>query len=446
VKNLKRAFNAIILLLISNSYILISVISLATAWKVIICVMLAVLFIRFNIKATLEDCPCKRIHIMSGGKELLALFIVTTIINTVSAILLYLLYVPETILLFAFCINCVIVIIFESIVFWNGITRVYCTSVQLGIKIRVIGILLGWIPIANVIALIKIYTVTSRECVFEIEKSEINTARRESELCKTKYPLLLVHGVFFRDMRYLNYWGRIPKELQANGASVFYGQQQSASSVESSAEELLKRINDIVRKTGCEKVNIIAHSKGGLDARYAISCLEAEKYVASLTTINTPHRGCIFAEYLLTKAPEKLKVSLADKYNRTLKKLGEKSPDFISAVTDLTCSRCSEINAIAEDKAGVFYQSVGSKSNNAHSGKFPLNVSYPLVRHFDGENDGLVSVESANWGEKFTLVSVKGKRGVTHADVIDLNRENIEGFDVREFYVQLVSNIKKMGL
>ena len=30
--------------------------------------------------------------------------------------------------------------------------------------------------------------------------------------------------------------------------------------------------------------------------------------------------------------------------------------------------------------------------------------------------------------------------------MIDLNRENIEGFDVREFYVQLVAELKTRGL
>ena len=65
-----------------------------------------------------------------------------------------------------------------------------------------------------------------------------------------------------------------------------------------------------MQKTGCGKVNIIAHSKGGLDSRYAISKLGSDKYVASLTTINTPHHGCLFAEYLLNTAPEKFVKSI----------------------------------------------------------------------------------------------------------------------------------------
>ena len=434
-----------LILAVSNSFLLYYLVPIISGWKVAMCAALAIAFIGINIMPSATGCPKGRYRVLLGGTELLLLFMLSSLLNLAGVILTYILLVPENVKLSVLFINCLIIIVFEAIVFWNGIIRVYCTSVQLGIKIRVIGILVGWIPIANIVALIKIYTITTRECAVEIKKVRINEVRRESEICKTKYPLLLVHGVFFRDMKYLNYWGRIPAELKANGANIFYGKQQSAASVKNSAEEILERIKYITNKTGCEKVNIIAHSKGGLDARYAISCLGADEVVASLTTINTPHRGCIFAEYLLNKAPEKLKNSLANRYNQALKKLGDQSPHFLAAVNDLTASRCSEINAVATDCDSVFYQSVSSKSNNVRSGKFPLNISYPLVQHFDGANDGLVSVESAKWGTKFNLICVTGKRGVTHADVIDLNRENIDGFDVREFYVQLVGELKSMG-
>ena len=50
------------------------------------------------------------------------------------------------------------------------------------------------------------------------------------------------------------------------------------------------------------------------------------------------------------------------------------------------------------------------------------------------------------WGTKYTFLTVKGVRGISHGDMIDLNRENIPGFDVREFYVQLVAGLKERGL
>jgi triacylglycerol lipase len=68
------------------------------------------------------------------------------------------------------------------------------------------------------------------------------------------------------------------------------------------------------------------------------------------------------------------------------------------------------------------------------------------VRPFDGENDGLVSIESARWGEHCRVLTPTGKRGISHGDIIDLNRENIGGFDVREFYVELAQELKAMGL
>lgn len=150
--------------------------------------------------------------------------------------------------------------------FWAGILRVYLTSVQLGIKHRVLAALCGWILFLNIWYLTKTIRITSDEVEFETEKWELDAGREEREVCKTKYPILMVHGVFFRDFRYINYWGRIPRELTRNGATVYYGQQQSAAAVEDSGLELAARIRQIAEETGCEKVNIIAHSKGGWTA------------------------------------------------------------------------------------------------------------------------------------------------------------------------------------
>ena len=201
----------------------------------------------------------------------------------------------------------------------------------------------------------------------------------------------------------------------------------------------------IVETTGCEKVNIIAHSKGGLDSRAAIAHCGMAPYVATLTTINTPHRGCIFAEYLLGKVPQAARLKIAAAYNAAMKQVGDPNPDFLAAVTDLTESACLARNEATPDAPGVVYESVMSYCKKAQHGKFPLNMTYPIVKHFDGLNDGLVSVESAKWGERFTLLEPQGKRGISHGDVVDLNRENIRGFDVREFYVKLAADLKRRG-
>ena len=331
-------------------------------------------------------------------------------------------------------------------VFWTGIIMVYVSSLQLGIKTRILGIAFGPIPILHLIMLLKIIRICSREYKTEVALRKKDLLRANKKICQTKYPILLVHGVFFRDSQLLNYWGRIPKELEQNGATIYYGNHNSANSVDSSAIELEERIKNIIEETGCEKVNIIAHSKGGLDARTAIAKTSASQYIASLTTINTPHRGCEFADYFLHRIPKKTQETIANKYNAVAEKIGDTEPDFLSAVNDLTAYACKERNKEVLDNPNIYYQSVGSVLQQATSGKFPLNLTYHLVKLFDGENDGLVGVDSFPWGEKFQLLrNNKTKRGISHGDVIDLNRENIEGFPVREFYIDLVHDLKEKG-
>ena len=338
-----------------------------------------------------------------------------------------------------------LVILMESIVFWNGILRIYLTANQLGMKYRLIGILCGWIPIVNIICLGILLRITDKEIKVENDKIILNESRASQKICETKYPILMVHGVFFRDFRFFNYWGRIPGELETNGAKVFYGNQQSAASVESSGRELAERIRKVCEETGSEKVNIIAHSKGGLDCRMAIAKYGAGPYVASLTTINTPHRGCEFADYLLSKIGQSHQQRVAKMYEAALRRMGDPDPDFIAAVTDLTHSACEKLNAEMPDPEGIFCQSFGSKLNRPGSGRFPLNFSTLLVGHFDGPNDGLVGEKSFSWGSEYQFLTTTGKRGISHGDVIDLNRENIDGFDVREFFVGIVSDLKNRG-
>ncbi|MBE5957898.1 MAG: triacylglycerol lipase [Lachnospiraceae bacterium] len=441
LKYLLRLVSILILFLLANS----KTISLLFSWKklgiitlvlfVVICIIPSV----FNLK--IEKGKLRQ---TAQGNEMLIIFFYATVLTILYSVPGFLgLYKVTGLKLWIN--NSIIAFVILAIAFWNGMLRVYFTSTQLGIRYRLIGALVGWIPILHLIALGKIIKVTGEEVRVEHVKNVLNERRKKQQICKTKYPILLVHGIFFRDSNLLNYWGRIPDELIKNGATIFYGNQQSAASVEDCGIELTNKIKEIINKTGAEKVNIIGHSKGGLDSRYAISIAGAAPYVASLTTINTPHRGCEFAEYLLKEIPENQQKMIANAYNATLKKLGDPNPDFMEGVTDLTTSNCEKNNNLMKDVEGVYYQSVGSILNVSRGGRFPLNLTTNFVKYFDGPNDGLVGVNSFEWGENYQLITVKGNRGISHGDMIDLNRENFDEFDVREFYVQLVNGLKEMG-
>lgn len=193
-----------------------------------------------------------------------------------------------------------------------------------------------------------------------------------------------------------------------------------------------------------EKVNIIAHSKGGLDARYAISTLGLDEYVATLTTINTPHKGSELAAYLLKKIPDGLAAWIAKRYNSMFGILGDKEPDFMAGVRDLCPEKVAALESCMEDSPNVSYRSCMSVMKNAFSAGFPLNAGYLLMKKLNGPNDGLVWTGSASHG-RFRLVQAKKCRGISHGDMIDLFRENIDGFDVREFYAGIVAELKNEG-
>lgn len=385
-----------------------------------------------------------RLRLLSHGNSCLKLFLICTLISIPVQIVLAWMYLFSQPLLWF--LNLAVCFCVLAITFWNGIISVYCTSVQLGIKLRVVGALCGMIPVINLIILGEILKATSEEVRFETTKLNLDRSRQDQQICKTKYPIVLIHGVFFRDSRFFNYWGRIPEALTRNGARIYYGNQPSAASVADCASFLSERIRQICEESGSEKVNIIAHSKGGLDCRYAMEFCGAAPYIASVTTVNTPHRGCKFADHLLSKIPSTAQRKVADTYNYTLQKFGEADADFMAAVTDLTSERCVAADAKMPPPNGIFCQSVGSTLRRARGGKFPLNFSYHLVRYFDGPNDGLVGEDSFRWGSQYTLLEASGPEGISHGDMIDLNRYNLPGFDVREFYVQLVADLRQRGL
>ena len=332
-----------------------------------------------------------------------------------------------------------------GLLMFSGVLRLIIHGRQIKISRYVLLLMLWWVPLLNIFVIRSFYKNSKREYMIESARLELDDSRKESSVCATKYPILLVHGIFFRDWQLVNYWGRIPAALEKNGAKLYYGKQQSSLAIAESAKEVKEAIAKVIIETGAEKVNIIAHSKGGLDSRYAISCLGMDKYVASLTTINTPHRGCDMVDYLLKKVPGGVVRMIEKRYNRIFSKLGDKAPDFMAGVQDLSAERAKSYDAEMPDSPLVTYRSVMSVMGSARSAGFPLNIGYMLIKKLNGANDGLVWEESAKHGSHHLLVTNTRRRGISHGDVIDLMRENIEGFDVREFYVGLVSELRVDG-
>ena len=260
-------------------------------------------------------------------------------------------------------------------------------------------------------------------------------------LCKTKYPIVLLHGTASRDRERRSCWGRIPKALESHGAKVYFGNQDAWGTVEENAMTVKKSINAVLDATGCGKVNIIALSKGGLEARYMISKLDMEEKVASLTTVSTPHHGSKTMDFLCKylKYPMKFAAVFVNGFYLWL---GDKKPDFYHACCQLTTNRCEQFNLEILDSSRVYYQSYVSLMAKSYSDML-IFFPYLVVKRFDGEGDGIVSVDSAKWGEFKGIITGEGVRGISHCDLRDLRRRDGSGTDIRGVYVNIVNDLKK---
>lgn len=269
-------------------------------------------------------------------------------------------------------------------------------------------------------------------------------------MCKNlKYPLLLVHGMGFRDRKHIRYWGRIPAKLEENGCSVYYGNQDANGSVISNGRFLAERVKDIIEETGADKLNVIAHSKGGLDMRYAISSLGISDRISSLTTISTPHNGSLTVDRLL-KLPKfavKIVTSCSDLWLRIC---GDKNPNTYDVIQSLTTGAAEEFNSNNPDAPGVYYQSYAFIMKHVWSDMLMI-VPGAVVKFFEGPNDGLLAPRATEWTNFRGIVTSNSGRGISHCDQVDLRRRRMtrkqgDGIqDITDFYINIVKDLCERG-
>ena len=275
-----------------------------------------------------------------------------------------------------------------------------------------------------------------------LTKYQISETR---DYCSAKYPIVLVHGIAVRDkMLIRDFWGEIPDILEKEGALVFTGQQKAWDTVAENGQILKETVNSILAKTGAAKVNIIAHSKGGLEARYLISKLGMADKVASLTTICTPHRGSAIANiaYRYVKSPFKTGILEANFWGKLI---SDEDSDSFKAVADLTTDFLQKFNKEVPDIEGVYYQSYGAAIGNRYPNPY-WRLVYEVLYESEDENDGVVSVESCKWGEFRGIVQSDKGRGVRHLDIVGRTAfSGVDDFDAPVFFVKIVNELKNKG-
>jgi triacylglycerol lipase len=206
---------------------------------------------------------------------------------------------------------------------------------------------------------------------------------------KLKSPIVLVHGLFGFDKLAMGAWTLthyfrgIPEMLRAAGNRVLVARLNPTGGTAERAAQLKSLLD---AEAPNERVHLIAHSLGGLDSRYMISRLGMSPRVLSLTTIGTPHRGSPFADWGVRC------------FARLVCPVFEFFGLSNQAFRDLTTSHCKAFNRQTPDAPGVRYFSVAGKFRTDWMTP-EWQLSSTIVEHKEGPNDGVVSVESARYGE-----------------------------------------------
>ncbi len=234
------------------------------------------------------------------------------------------------------------------------------------------------------------------------------------------------------------YFLRIDRAIADRGHPVITPVVSPAASIPYRASQLkqqmLRSLDDLERRGRLPpggRCVIIAHSMGGLDARYMLSHLGMDDRVAALVTIATPHRGTTLADWAVRNVDRGIALP------RQLARFGLD----LRAGYDLTRRSCSAFNERTPDAPAVRYFSVSASRSTAELSPL-LWFSARMIEAEEGPNDGLVSVRSARWGEHWETWPAD------HLQTINRNLASplLRGRDMTPRYLSLLDRLAALGL
>jgi triacylglycerol lipase len=250
--------------------------------------------------------------------------------------------------------------------------------------------------------------------------------RRRRRRAHPRHPVVLAHGLLGFDEISLGprrhaYFRGVKDRLEREGLVVHGTRVGKTASVATRAAELAAFIEALPAK----RVNVVAHSMGGLDARYAVTRLGLSRKVASVTTIGTPHLGTPLADVGAALGERALLFAA----------LGKLGLD-VTAFADLTTARMTEFNRAVPDVRGVHYASVVGAASRRREVNPLLLPTYLWLRERAGESDGVVPADSQRWGDLLRTVDAD------HWAQIGWSRH----FDAEGLYLDLLRELGGRGL
>jgi triacylglycerol lipase len=245
-------------------------------------------------------------------------------------------------------------------------------------------------------------------------------------------PIVLHHGFMgFGDVSLgpvkVSYFRGIDRMLRGRGHPLVVSRVSPTGPIEVRARQLKENILRGLKQHGSERERVIvmAHSMGGLDARYMISQLGMDDQVAALLTVTTPHRGTSYADWCILNLGKRLGGL------RLMNMIGLD----VRAVNDLTTASCRRFNREIKNVPGVQYFSVSAARPWQRVPPWAIH-SHRVITAQEGDNDALVSVKSSTWGEHLGVWPADHWHTVNHKFVVEI--ENPTG-DITPYWEKAVS-------
>ena len=265
----------------------------------------------------------------------------------------------------------------------------------------------------------------------------------EPEMVRLNHPVLLCHG-----------YGAIASLVKPaplyDVAMLMRGHSTLAfapnivpyAKIETRAARWVRLMHKIKEQTGADKLNIVAHSMGGLDIRYALSKLDADRHVHSFTSVCTPHRGTSLAELALNTP-----TGIRDKIGDFLDWMGDRvypttKSDTMGSVGQLTRQYLTDIfNPDVKDVPDIPYYSYSSAvgKGTAHSIKVITRYQNNHIFENEGLNDGMVSVASSKWGEHIKT------ENLSHLEQMNLRVKEDRKSLFNSFWLDVLKMLQERG-
>lgn len=263
----------------------------------------------------------------------------------------------------------------------------------------------------------------------------------------SRYPIVLVHGwTGWDEISSYTYFYHVADYLTQNGFAVYTASLDPYNSTEVRSVQLASQIDEFLSEARTSHVNIIAHSQGGLDSRRLISSLAYSDRVSALVTISTPHRGTPLMDVAMGILPG----FSVDALGWLLDFLGARvtgsESDAVASFESMTTSYVSdEFNPENPDSPDVTYISYAGRTcpfgiTCGDVCDVEIAWSYAILRVLSGDNDGIVPVSSAKWGD------FRGTIPADHFDEVgQLAGVTGPNFDHKEFYLKLARDLADEG-